>query len=362
MRLFRKSRDRTEHGYVEERLSAYLDGELSPQERAAVDQHLASCPACRWSFETLQQTVQWTRELPPLPVPRAFTVPVAPRRVRAPRRRWTLTPVLQGATALVALLLVFVAAGDVLLSGFLSAPAEPQAVVLEAPAPVEKEGERVMVTAAVEMEKAAAEEAQPPADAAAGGARPSPLAKELPAVEPLPTEVAEAMPLAGTPGAGEVGGVAGEPELPAQTDAVAESMAEPTMAVTLTHRYTLSAAGPRPSKVLTSEEVVLPTAVALATVPKEPTVAPLPTAAPAIAPTATPPPLVVTAAPSPAPTTIAEVREPAPAFAADEEGQSTRQRTESPLGWLRAVEIALAAILVLLAVLTIAAMLARRRT
>jgi len=109
-------RGKTEHEYTAERLSAYLDDELSPQERERVDRHLAACAECRWDLETLRQTVQWVQELPSVPLPRVFTLPASVQPERRERRRWGFAPVLQGATALVALLLVVVMAGDMLLS------------------------------------------------------------------------------------------------------------------------------------------------------------------------------------------------------------------------------------------------------
>lgn len=106
----------TEHDHVHELLSAYLDGELLPDERQAVQHHLDSCPACRWELDTLRQTVQWTQDLPVVSLPRAFTIPVPAPREAVPRRIWRLVPVMQAATALVALLLVFVVTGDTLLT------------------------------------------------------------------------------------------------------------------------------------------------------------------------------------------------------------------------------------------------------
>jgi predicted anti-sigma-YlaC factor YlaD len=108
----KKPNDRTDHGYFEERLSAYLDGELVPQEQKAIEHHLDGCQICQWNLDTLQQTVQWTRELQPLTVPRVFTISAPAEPERSARRRWNLTPLLQGATALVALLLFFAVAGD----------------------------------------------------------------------------------------------------------------------------------------------------------------------------------------------------------------------------------------------------------
>jgi hypothetical protein len=149
MSWFKQRDDTTEHSYFEERLSPYLDGELAPREQETVEQHLATCPACRWNLSTLRQTVQWAEELPTVQVPRVFTIP---EPVRASRRRWTLLPVLQGATALVALLLVFAVAGDAMLTGF--APrSQSELPAIQQPAPV-VETTMVEQTMAVEEEAA----------------------------------------------------------------------------------------------------------------------------------------------------------------------------------------------------------------
>ena len=107
----------TEHRYFEERLSAYLDGELTPGEIGAVEHHLETCSECQWELETLRQTTQWTRDLPTLTVPRVFTIPVPAEPERPAWRRWNFLPVLQGATALIAVMLVFAVAGDLMFGG-----------------------------------------------------------------------------------------------------------------------------------------------------------------------------------------------------------------------------------------------------
>ncbi len=154
MSWFGKRNDRTEHQYVEEQLSAYLDDELSSRERRRVERHLATCRRCQWSLETLRKTVHWTMEMPTVPVPRNFTVPVRPavvpraqrtRRTERTERRW-VAPLLQGATAVAAVLFLFSVLGEFLLSGLLpgarnqalhqttSAPALPtKAAFLSAP-------------------------------------------------------------------------------------------------------------------------------------------------------------------------------------------------------------------------------------
>ena len=164
-----KSARTIDHGFFEERLSAYLDGELTPREHEAIEHHLETCPACQWELETLGQTIQWTRELPTLTVPRVFTVPVPVEPARSVRRRWNFLPVLQGATALIAVLLVFAVAGDLLLGSLGGSQAPDMAYqremassdieatqvvekVLEAPAAAEAEIEMATVLETVVVE------------------------------------------------------------------------------------------------------------------------------------------------------------------------------------------------------------------
>jgi predicted anti-sigma-YlaC factor YlaD len=210
-----RKRKETQHRAIEEQLSAYLDGELLPRERKAVEQHLADCPSCRWHLKTLRQTVQWTSELPTVRVPRTFTIPVPARPAPAVRRS-RFVPVLQGATALVALLLFFVVAGDAVLTGFQPARVtrpEPQALAVQATNPAEqREGTVasavVVETVVVEMEvespmlpETAAAEAPP--------AEPSVAEESAGVLGKTPTETAKATAdaeIAATmapPGAGE---------------------------------------------------------------------------------------------------------------------------------------------------------------
>jgi hypothetical protein len=50
-----------------DRLSEYLDGELAPAERAALEQHLASCAACAQTLAELRDVVARASSLPPRP-------------------------------------------------------------------------------------------------------------------------------------------------------------------------------------------------------------------------------------------------------------------------------------------------------
>jgi anti-sigma factor RsiW len=45
------------HQRTAEAFSAYVEGELPPAERAAIDEHLASCMQCRVSLERFRRTV-----------------------------------------------------------------------------------------------------------------------------------------------------------------------------------------------------------------------------------------------------------------------------------------------------------------
>jgi hypothetical protein len=353
MGLFRRDTGTTEHAYVEERLSPYLDGELTPQEQSTVERHLAICPDCQWNLETLRQTVQWTRQLPTVPVPRVFTIPAPVRPERAPRRLWGL-PALQGATALVALLLFFVVAGDILLTGFLPA-AVPQPGAMQEQAVMS-----VQVTeAALEMEAPQAAD-----EVAVEEAAVEPMVVEE-AVEEVIVEVEKAAPTP-TP-----------LPLPAEAlpteEAVKEGeralMATETSATATPESGAMGAMGfPTPTEealaaVVEAEAVEAPATVpagiggeemqaATTTVELEPAPALLPTEEPVAA--ATPAPKAF------APTTIAAAPEPAPA--APEERQPVGALREPWATWIGLAEIGLAIAFVLLLTATGVLMIRRRRT
>lgn len=52
------------HDTITTQLSDYLDGELTPMEHAAVDNHLAQCPECREVLEDLRALVAAAKRLP----------------------------------------------------------------------------------------------------------------------------------------------------------------------------------------------------------------------------------------------------------------------------------------------------------
>ena len=78
-----------------EQLSAFLDKQLSPAERAVFDAHLASCQQCQSRLADLRLTVALVRALPQEEVPRSFVLPsrLAPVAERPTPRPATITPV-----------------------------------------------------------------------------------------------------------------------------------------------------------------------------------------------------------------------------------------------------------------------------
>ena len=70
---------------LEERFLAYLDGELSPEERSRLDQELAANPDLRARFAQYRRTAQLLRSVGPTRAP-ATLLPALQRRMR--RRRF----------------------------------------------------------------------------------------------------------------------------------------------------------------------------------------------------------------------------------------------------------------------------------
>jgi hypothetical protein len=102
--------NRNQQARIDEALSAYLDGELSPQERMRLETRLARDPQLRQRLEGLQQTVTLVQQLPPMEAPRNFLLSssMVGQKREPPRptpRRW-LAPALTFASALSGLMLV----------------------------------------------------------------------------------------------------------------------------------------------------------------------------------------------------------------------------------------------------------------
>lgn len=87
--------------------SAYIDGRLSPEERARLEEHLAGCPRCQWEMKSIGATVALLHGMPEVAPQRGFAV--APARPLP--GRWSL-PALRYATVAVVVLLVAALAVD----------------------------------------------------------------------------------------------------------------------------------------------------------------------------------------------------------------------------------------------------------
>lgn len=207
-----KSFKRSEHERVEELLSAYIDGELSIEEATLVEKHLRECSACTQDLETLRQTVNLVRQLPAVSPPRSFTI----SRLVVPERPWAWGYVyLKGATALAALLLIVLLAGDLgfqyLWAPRMATPApEPMALEatveapeaeIEVPVPAAREALDQIEAQKVEESPAPLAEATLPAErwgAALPSPEPTPTPELVAAAEsPLPSPIPEGLAYAG---------------------------------------------------------------------------------------------------------------------------------------------------------------------
>jgi len=367
MNWLRRNTHRTEDECCGERLSAYLDCELSAEEQAAVERHLEACKDCRWHLETLRQTVEWTRECAPVRLPRVFTIPVetiAPKAVRARRPAWGL-PLLQGATALIAVLFALVVAGDLFLGG--SAPrSEPQMVALQATTVMDQAStaQQVEVTRVVELAapaptvvaEAAVEmaPAQPAAAKAAPTERAAVTAAPAEPITPPPSAPEEPTMTAPAPtGAAEVGGVGGGlPEISVTMEVMAAAvepspgLAKAVATSTATVTLAFTAVVPSPTQPLTVG-VMLTSSMMSGQAPML-VITPTATASPAayLATTAGPTralvdltaavPAVETPASAPAPidTADGEAEQDATTMAAMEEGYNATVPTEAPAALL----------------------------
>ena len=130
-----------DHDTTQDLLSSYIDGDLTPDQRAEVDEHLAECEACREDLELLRLTLDALHDLPEFEAPAGFADAVMDRVeaeqeaakvvpiTRARRRVPMWAPVALAAAACVLVGLVWVAAPWRLVGHDLaSEPAAPAGV------------------------------------------------------------------------------------------------------------------------------------------------------------------------------------------------------------------------------------------
>lgn len=121
-----------------EQLSAYLDGKLTPRQRADLEKQLAANPQLRADLESLRRTRAVLRAAPRLRAPRNFTL--TPQMVRARPQLPVFYPYLRWSTALTGLLVLFILLGNHLVTPLTAARnavpmlAESAPMLLEAPA------------------------------------------------------------------------------------------------------------------------------------------------------------------------------------------------------------------------------------
>jgi putative zinc finger protein len=148
--------DETRDGWTD-RLSEYLDGELAPPEKAALEEHLRTCVGCRAVLEDLRRVKRFAAELKDAPPRNELWGDVA-KRIGHPeaavlvadelaaRRRLRFGPWLKVGAAAAAVLVLGVALGRWTAPG---TPTLPTAQV-EAPAPGTPLGSDAYRVAAVE--------------------------------------------------------------------------------------------------------------------------------------------------------------------------------------------------------------------
>lgn len=76
-RMKQRGQQRNQGHLTNEQMSAYLDRQITPQEQAFFDAHLASCQQCRTSLAELRATVSLLRAMPSPELPRSFALPAS---------------------------------------------------------------------------------------------------------------------------------------------------------------------------------------------------------------------------------------------------------------------------------------------
>ncbi len=134
--MFKKALTQNDwHAYVEDRLSAYIDGQLSDEERANVRKHLQQCESCQASLDSLGWTIKLLKQVPAPPLPRQFTLPV-PESPRAPATPDWLKWGLAAASSVAALAFIILLSVNVLSGGATLLPGQRAYAPMAAPTAV----------------------------------------------------------------------------------------------------------------------------------------------------------------------------------------------------------------------------------
>lgn len=62
------------HSVDEELVAAYIDGDVTVEERQRVENAMAADEQVAWEVNTLRQTVELLQDLPSVPLPRSFAL------------------------------------------------------------------------------------------------------------------------------------------------------------------------------------------------------------------------------------------------------------------------------------------------
>lgn len=122
-------------------LSAYLDGELDPRDKARVEALLHSNPEAKETYDSLKKTRAVLRNAPLRKAPRNFTLSAA--TVQQPRRPLVLIPALRFSSVLATLVAVWMFVSQ-LLPGMATRPMTASEPVMESQAITETETMRIM--------------------------------------------------------------------------------------------------------------------------------------------------------------------------------------------------------------------------
>ena len=121
-----------------EALSAYLDGQLSPRERARLETRLKTDVDLQQALQELRRTRAVLRNLPKLRAPRNYMLSPEMAGVRKEQPR--VYPVFRFASLLASLLFVLLVAGDYLVAQRYATTAIPLSQTAEAPLALMEEG------------------------------------------------------------------------------------------------------------------------------------------------------------------------------------------------------------------------------
>jgi predicted anti-sigma-YlaC factor YlaD len=179
-----------DHNRAEDLISAYLDQQVTAEEKQFFELHMAACADCRAQLEATRSMVAALKAMPIVKAPRSFVLPR--EMAKQPKRSiFAWYPTLRLATALAAIAFVVLFAGDMLISRSGSGGVA-LSVPMAAPAPqLEQATTAMRVAAPTAVAQAAPTEAPAPAANNSAATEPS-VAAAPPAAAPSMTAGAAA--------------------------------------------------------------------------------------------------------------------------------------------------------------------------